>query len=120
MIVGKKPIEHVFLFAVGSITLPFLMKKYAEAFYKSKIWQTVRANYLKQSGGLCEECLKKGIYKAAVEVHHKIHITPLNIDDPSVTLNYDNLIGLCRECHRKKHSKSRRYTIDEYGRVTPL
>lgn len=95
------------------------MKQYAETFYKSKAWQRVRANYLKMSGGLCENCLKQGIYKAAVEVHHRVHISPENINDPSVTLNYDNLIGLCRECHRKAHGKTRRYTVDEYGRVSP-
>lgn len=70
--------------------------------------------------GLCEECLKLGKIVPAEEVHHKIFLTPGNINDPSVTLNYDNLICLCREHHRQAHGKKElRYTIDEYGRVHP-
>ena len=95
------------------------MKDYAKSFYKSKAWQTCRDTYLKSVGGLCETCLKKGKYRAAVEVHHKIHISPENISDPSITLNWSNLIALCRECHRKEHSdRVKRFTIDEMGRVT--
>ena len=94
------------------------MKQYAETFYKSKTWQHTRNAYIKSVGGLCEKCLKKGIYKAAVEVHHMKHITPKNINDPGVTLNWGNLIALCRECHRQEHTRQKRYTIDEQGRVT--
>lgn len=94
------------------------MKEYAEHFYKSKQWQATRNAYLKSVGGLCENCLKKGRYKAAVEVHHRTHINPSNINDPNVTLNWSNLIALCRECHRKEHTGSvKRYRLDELGRV---
>ena len=96
------------------------MKKYAEAFYKSKAWQDCRNSYMKMVGGLCELCYKEGKITPAEEIHHKIHITPQNIHDPNVTLNYGNLIALCREHHRQQHGgRDRRYTIDEWGRVTP-
>lgn len=73
---------------------------------------------MKQAKGLCEECLKIGLIVPAEEVHHKIHITPANIDNPNITLNYANLIALCREHHRQLHGvKKKRYQIDEYGRV---
>jgi len=36
-------------------------------------------------------------------VHHKIHLTPHNIDDPNITLSEDNLELLCRECHAIEH-----------------
>lgn len=75
---------------------------------------------MKYAKGLCENCLKKGLVVPAEEVHHKIHITPLNIDDPNITLNFDNLIALCRECHRKEHgARDYRYEVDEMGRVNP-
>lgn len=93
------------------------MKQFAETFYKSKAWQSCRNTYIKSVGGLCEECLKHGRYKAAVEVHHKTHITPYNVNDPSITLNWDNLIALCRECHRRQHTTPKRYKVDELGRV---
>lgn len=96
------------------------MKDYAVGFYKSQRWVKCRNAYIKSVGYLCEDCLKKGIINAAEEVHHKIFITPKNINDPTVTLAWSNLIALCREHHRQQHgAKSRRYYIDSFGRVTP-
>jgi len=95
------------------------MKTYAEQFYKSITWQNCRNAYIKKVGGLCEECLKCGKIAPAEEVHHIKHISPDNINDPNITLNPDNLIALCRECHRKAHGNQKRYTIDEQGRVRP-
>jgi 5-methylcytosine-specific restriction endonuclease McrA len=93
------------------------MKDYAKGFYKSKAWQDCRNAYVKSVGGLCEECLKSGVYKPGVIVHHKIHITPSNIYDPNITLNPNNLILLCRDHHALMHSNGRRYRVDEFGRV---
>lgn len=94
------------------------MKPYAEAFYKSPQWKACRDGYMKKVGGLCERCLKKGLARAAVIVHHKEHITPENISDPNVTLSWDNLEALCRECHEQEHHKStKRWKVDKYGRV---
>lgn len=99
----------------------FIMKDYARDFYLSKAWRSTRDAYIKSVGGLCEDCLKKGLYNPAEEVHHKTFITPNNINDPSITLSWDNLVALCRECHRRRHSgKISRYKVDQYGRVTPL
>lgn len=106
------------------------MQEYAEKFYKSKAWQKTRKAYLKSVGGLCETCLAKGIITPAVIVHHKIHISPENINNPNITLSFNNLEALCRDCHALEHPeiyrlKSKRYRVDEYGRViqskdTPL
>lgn len=74
---------------------------------------------MKSVGGLCEDCMKEGRVTAAEEVHHIKFITPENINDPNVTLNWNNLVALCRECHRKRHgARQRRYDVDEWGRVT--
>jgi len=51
---------------------------------------------------LCEDCEKEGRTTAASEVHH---IKPL-LEAPSLRLNVNNLVSLCRECHRKRHGKS--------------
>jgi len=94
------------------------MQTYAEAFYSSKAWQETRKAYKKSVGGLCEVCYQKGIIKAGELVHHKVHISPENINDPNVTLNWDNLQCVCRECHGEIHSgRPIRYKIDELGRV---
>ena len=95
------------------------MKEYAREFYSSTAWKNTRAAYAKSKGGLCENCLSKGIYKAGEIVHHTIHLTPENINDPSVSLNWDNLCLLCRDCHAQIHDgRKRRYKIDELGHVT--
>lgn len=70
---------------------------------------------------LCQDCLRNGKTTAAEEVHHITELTADNWDDPSVSLNADNLISLCRECHAKRHgARQRRYSFDELGRVRVL
>lgn len=94
------------------------MKPYAEAFYKSKAWQRCRDGYMRSKGGLCEICRDKGLVVPGEIVHHKIHLTPENINDPAITLSFSNLELVCRECHAKEHgARDLRYTIDEQGRV---
>ena len=76
-----------------------------------------RANYL------CEVCLSKGIYKPARIVHHKIELTPDNINNPKITLDHANLQAVCRECHAEIHEQQikikKRYFIMPDGRVIP-
>lgn len=93
------------------------MKDYSAAFYSSKAWKETRRAYRKSVGGLCEICLKKGIYKPGEIVHHKIHLTPENVNDPAVALNWNNLQLVCRDCHAELHGETRRYKVDELGRV---
>lgn len=95
------------------------MREFAVSFYKSQAWKQCRAAFVKSKGGLCERCYSRGEYKAGVIVHHKIHLTPENIKDPDVCLNWNNLELLCRDCHGAEHGKiQRRYTVDEWGRVS--
>ena len=94
------------------------MRDFAERFYKSRTWHKCRTAYASSAGGLCEECRKKGLIRAGVIVHHKVNITPENINDPTVTLNFDNLELLCRDCHALKHKGVKRYKVDELGRIT--
>ena len=96
------------------------MKTYAERFYKSTNWQNCRNAYMKKVHGLCEDCMEKGEYRPAEEVHHLIELNAQNINDPEITLNMNNLRALCRECHRRRHGNKKRYKVDRYGRVEPL
>lgn len=94
------------------------MKDYAAHLYKSKAWQHTRLAYLKSVGGLCERCLKKGLYVPAEIVHHKIYITQENINDPNVTLSWNNLEAVCRSCHESEHyTGPKRYKVNEDGTV---
>lgn len=94
------------------------MKEYASVFYSSKAWKETREAYKKYRGGLCERCFAKGLYKAGEIVHHKTYITPDNVNDPAVTLSFDNLELVCRDCHAAEHDRrQRRYKLDDLGRV---
>lgn len=76
------------------------MKDYAEKFYKSKQWRDVRRYIIERDLGLCCRCGKPGNI-----VHHKVYITPENINDPDITLNEDNLETLCEVCHNQEHKR---------------
>lgn len=94
------------------------MKDFAAGFYKSQAWKRTRAAYTKAQGGLCEECFSHGLIVPGEIVHHKKPLTPLNIHDPNITLDWSNLRLLCRECHAKEHgAHEHRYKVDEWGRV---
>lgn len=67
-------------------------------FYNSPEWKRCRASYKKSKMNLCERCGKIGYF-----VHHKVYIDMSNIYDTSVTLNFDNLELLCKDCHNKEH-----------------
>ena len=94
------------------------MRDFAEEFYASQAWRECREAYKSSVGGLCECCRAKGLITPAEIVHHKVHLTPENINNPNVTLNFDNLEALCRVCHGEKHKRiKKRYTVDKDGRV---
>ena len=102
----------------GSLVIGGPMKDYAASLYKSRRWQETRKAYLKSVGGLCERCLKKGLYHPAVIVHHKVYISPENINNPEITLSWGNLEAVCRECHEAEHRREDlRYTVSPDGSV---
>lgn len=103
-----------------------MAKEFAKGFYKSRAWQQCRASYAASVGGLCERCLRNGIVTAGEIVHHKIHVTPDTINDPSVLLSWSNLELVCRECHRELHEdqmhkpadrSKRRFSVGEDGKI---
>lgn len=96
------------------------MKPWQAEFYKSKAWKDCREAYARSKGGLCEKCLKEGRYTPGEIVHHKIHLDPVKFLDPSISLCWDNLELLCRKHHAEEHGSTKRYKVDEAGRVTIL
>lgn len=93
------------------------MKPFAKDFYKSKAWKDTREAYAKSQGYICETCAKKGLYSYGEIVHHIQELTPENINDPRVSLSWDNLRLVCRKCHAEEHTRSRRYTFGLNGEV---
>lgn len=84
-----------------------MAREFAKPFYNSKQWQEIREYILMRDKYLCQKC-----GSPAEEVHHKIKLTPENMDDPKITMGEDNLISLCRDCHFKEHREDRNVQTD--------
>lgn len=103
-----------------------MARKFAKSFYNSKAWKECRNSYIKSMSlykrGLCEKCFDKGIHTMGEELHHKIWLTPNNINDPNITLNHDNLILLCYECHKAIHTSrvKRDFIFNAQGELVPI
>lgn len=98
-----------------------MAKDFAKKFYKSKEWRECRESYIIKVHGLCERCMRPGKI-----LHHKIKLSPENINNPDVVLNHDNLEFLCQTCHNadelKEHTENPivlRYRFDESGDILP-
>nr|DAG22870.1 MAG TPA: HNH endonuclease [Caudoviricetes sp.] len=83
------------------------MKEYAKKFYTSKAWRETQRAYMQSKHYVCERC-----GKPAVIVHHRTYITPSNINDPNITLNWNNLEALCATCHQHEHFQDRNVTAE--------
>ena len=96
------------------------MKEFAEKFYKGTAWQKVRAQFIadriSKDGGMCQHCHNVPGYI----VHHRIELSPANIDDPEISLNPALFEYLCHDCHNKQHGHfraARRCVFDDDGNV---
>lgn len=103
-----------------------MARDFSRDFYHSKAWKDTRDAYARSVHGLCEDCLARGRYSQGEIVHHVVHLTPENIDDPSVTLSFANLRLVCRDCHAREHPEvygrapaEPRYCFDEDGNILP-
>lgn len=76
-----------------------MAKEYAKRFYKSTAWKKCRESYIAATlDGMCEHCKEVPGYI----VDHIVEITPVNINNPDITLNHENLQYLCLQCHNTK------------------
>ena len=77
------------------------MKPWAEWFYRSKAWRECRRAFLQSKYFICERC--EGPANIA---HHKVYLTPDNINDPDITLSWELLELVCQDCHNREHHGS--------------
>lgn len=82
-----------------------------QAIYVSVRWKHIRKVALTKANGLCECCIKLGKIRCADEVHH---IVPVK-DDINKAYSLDNLICLCRTCHRQAHKELEREKLKGRG-----
>jgi 5-methylcytosine-specific restriction protein A len=79
--------------------------------YNTPRWKKLRA-YKLAINPVCEMCSANGKTTMTQEVHH---IIPFNIS-PELAYDYDNLISVCIECHKKLHieiNNKSRYSLHD-------
>lgn len=85
----------------------YIAREFAKKFYHSKEWKKIRSIVFERDKGLCQKCLRERDEEVpGDEVHHMIWLRPSNINNPDITLNTDNLILLCKDCHIGIHKAS--------------
>ena len=99
-------------------------------FYNSKLWNQVKNTIWLKQNLLCNRCGKPVYVDGLSEwlpknkrrtgiVHHIEYLNDININDDNLTINEDNLEGLCKECHELEHHKPtsirEEYMFDENG-----
>lgn len=87
---------------------PIVKFDISQKIYNSKNWKQLRELYYSEHP-LCEQCLEKGIIKAAEEIHHKIpFLTGQTLEEQyHLAYNKDNLQSLCSQCHHEIHNQMR-------------
>ena len=96
-----------------------MAREFAKPFYNSGAWRRCRAAFIAErvaiDGGLCQRCGQELGYI----VHHKIWLTPENIDNPDITLNHKNLEYVGLVCHNKieEGEEAPRYRFTPEGQV---
>ena len=112
----KIVVDNSATFFIGGF---IMAKSFSRKFYNTQAWVKTAKAFKQSKFGLCEKCGKPG-----EEVHHIIALTPDNINDPNITLNWNNLMLLCRSCHEliEEKAKATRDGIkfDEFGQVVEI
>ena len=76
-----------------------MASKFSKSFYNSAKWKKASEAYRQLKFGICERCGQSN----AKQVHHKIYLTPYNVNEASITLDFANFELLCDICHQKEH-----------------
>lgn len=78
-------------------------------FYASKEWITFRLilinERMKDDGVKCAKCGKLITKARNIHAHHKIELTPENVQDRNISLNPNKVELICRDCHDKEHHR---------------
>ncbi|MGL5718629.1 MAG: AAA family ATPase [Paraclostridium sp.] len=81
------------------------MWKTLKQFYDSKEWENFRNIIIAERTNICEECGKE-IYEAGdIIIHHIKELTLDNVNDIYISLNPENVMVVCFDCHNKVHER---------------
>jgi len=82
-----------------------MAQRFSKQLYTSKAWTNLRFNLIIERGPKCQRCGKVMIDTSKLIGHHKITLTPININDLNITLNKDNIELICFDCHNNDHRR---------------
>lgn len=101
-------------------------------FYNSKAWKQIRKKIWIKQKLLCNRChrpvyvnglsdyLPKDKRRTGI-VHHKEYLNDMNVYDENISLNEENLEGICKECHEEEHKQiealRKNYLFDDNGQL---
>lgn len=85
-----------------------------KAFLSSDPWISFRLMLIAERGNKCQRCGK--IIPRSVDIigHHKIELTPENVNDHNISLNPENVDLVCFDCHNVIH---KRFGYQKKGRI---
>ncbi|MTP79706.1 HNH endonuclease [Turicibacter sanguinis] len=81
------------------------MFKTLDSFYRSDKWIKFRLAYIGEHNPICGDCQKFIIESKELHLHHIEELTLENVNDANVSLNPDNIVILCHDCHNKRHQR---------------
>lgn len=83
------------------------MARYAvlQSFYASEAWIKFRLGLIAERGPYCQKCGRLIENHLDIIGHHKIELTPENVHDHNISLNPDNVLLVCFDCHNKIHGR---------------
>ena len=79
--------------------------KNLKSFYKSDEWLDFRAQIILERGPVCQMCGRPIAASKQIHVHHLEELTEANINNPMISLNQDNVLLVCHDCHNKTHNR---------------
>jgi hypothetical protein len=76
-----------------------------QTFYASDKWRDLRLTLIVERGNVCQHCGR--IIARSIDIigHHKIELTPENVQDHSISLNPELIELVCFDCHNKEHHR---------------
>lgn len=77
-----------------------------QRFYASDEWRAFRLTVIGERGPRCEYCGERVAKAQELTLHHKIELTPENVNDAMIALNPENVMVVHHGCHNRIHKRN--------------
>lgn len=77
-----------------------------QTFYASDAWRAFRLAVIGERGPRCEYCKERVAKAQELTLHHKIELTPENVNDAMIALNPENVMVVHHGCHNRIHKRN--------------